>query len=411
MRVLLLAPQPFYQERGTPIAVKIAVEALSKKLNLAPETPPSIDLLCYSEGEDIQIPGVRIVRIPSIPFLNGIRPGISVKKLLCDILFFIWTLKLVAQNRGQQYSVLHAVEESVFMAWFIKKVWGIPYIYDMDSSLSLQLTEKWRWCKPLFPILSWIEKVAVRGSIAVAPVCDALHLIATSHGSPHTVMLRDVSLLPVSGAKNVERNHTLGLSLEASTPVILYVGNLEYYQGIDLLLESFSLIKDHATRPHLVIVGGTATSIKEYEARASRLGCAGQTSFLGPRPVSDLEQYLASADILASPRIKGNNTPMKIYSYLHSGRALIATALPTHQQVLDDEIALLAPATKEGFAQGIAALLDNSDLRLQLGNRARERAQRLYTIEAFESQLSSLYDAVAKRVSVTSTVTLVQEEA
>jgi glycosyltransferase involved in cell wall biosynthesis len=297
------------------------------------------------------------------------------------------------------------------MAWFIKKVWGIPYIYDMDSSLSLQLTEKWRWCKPLFPFLSWIEKIAVRGSIAVAPVCDALHLIATSHGSPHTVMLRDVSLLPVSGGRNVERNHTLGLSLEPSTPVILYVGNLEYYQGIDLLLESFTLVKDHSTRPHLVIVGGTAASIREYQAKAARLGCDEQTSFLGPRPVSELDQYLASADILASPRIKGNNTPMKIYSYLHSGRALIATALPTHQQVLDNEIALLAPASKEGFAQGIQSLLDNADLRLQLGTQARERAQRLYTIEAFESQLFSLYDAVAERVSVTTTATIAQEEA
>ncbi len=411
MRVLLLAPQPFYQERGTPIAVKIAVEALSKKLQLSPDASPSIDLLCYNEGEDIQIPGVRILRIPSIPFLKGIRPGISVKKLLCDVFFFARALKLVTQNRGQQYSVIHAVEESVFMAWFIKKVWGIPYIYDMDSSLSLQLTEKWRWCKPLFPFLSWIEKIAVRGSIAVAPVCDALHLIATSHGSPHTVMLRDVSLLPVSGGRNVERNYTLGLSLEPSTPVILYVGNLEYYQGIDLLLESFTLVKDHSTRPHLVIVGGTVASIREYQAKAAHLGCDGQTSFLGPRPVSDLDQYLASADILASPRIKGNNTPMKIYSYLHSGRALIATALPTHQQVLDNEIALLAPATKEGFAQGIQSLLDNADLRLQLGKQARERAQRLYTIEAFESQLFSLYDAVAERVSVTTTATLAQEEA
>jgi glycosyltransferase involved in cell wall biosynthesis len=193
--------------------------------------------------------------------------------------------------------------------------------------------------------------------------------------------------------------------------VILYVGNLEYYQGIDLLLESFTLVKDHSTRPHLVIVGGTAASIREYQAKAARLGCDEQTSFLGPRPVSELDQYLASADILASPRIKGNNTPMKIYSYLHSGRALIATALPTHQQVLDNEIALLAPASKEGFAQGIQSLLDNADLRLQLGTQARERAQRLYTIEAFESQLFSLYDAVAERVSVTTTATLAQEEA
>ena len=87
MRVLVLAPQPFYQERGTPIAVRIAVESLSRKLQLSASDPASIDLLCYHEGEDIQIPGVRIFRIPAPKALCGIRPGLSIKKLLCDVIF------------------------------------------------------------------------------------------------------------------------------------------------------------------------------------------------------------------------------------------------------------------------------------------------------------------------------------
>ena len=144
MKVLFLAPQPFYQERGTPIAVKIALESLAKKLAQASPPSPAIDVLCYAEGEDITIPGVRINRIWGLRILAGVRPGISVKKLLCDVIFLFATLLLVWRNRNDQYSVLHAVEESVFIAWLVKKVWGIPYIYDMDSSMSLQVTEKWR---------------------------------------------------------------------------------------------------------------------------------------------------------------------------------------------------------------------------------------------------------------------------
>lgn len=400
MRVLFLAPQPFYQERGTPIAVKIALESLAKKLAQSSSDAPRIDVLCYAEGEDVEIHGVRIVRTPSPSFLRGVRPGISLKKLLCDVLFLFATISLVWKSKKNPYVVLHAVEESVFIAWLVKKIWGIPYIYDMDSSLSLQLTEKWWWCKPLYPLMNFLEGIAVRGSVAVAPVCDALSTIATKHGSPHTVMLRDVSLLPCSSLEGADQQRSLGLSLDAEQPVVLYVGNLEFYQGIDLLMEAFALVGEHSTRPHLAIIGGSPSSIESYRNKAKTLGCDTRVSFLGPRPVAHLKDYLELADILVSPRIKGNNTPMKIYSYLHSGKALLATDLPTHRQVLDEEIAVLAPPNPTGFSQGLLTLLESPSLRREIGLRAKHRAETLYTRSAFETQLYSLYDVVLSRVVV-----------
>lgn len=68
MRVLLLAPQPFYQERGTPIAVRMVLDTLSRTLGLNNNSAPQIDLLVYDEGEEIEIPGVRIIRTPTLSF-------------------------------------------------------------------------------------------------------------------------------------------------------------------------------------------------------------------------------------------------------------------------------------------------------------------------------------------------------
>jgi glycosyltransferase involved in cell wall biosynthesis len=399
VRVLLLAPQPFYQERGTPIAVRLALEALSRKLHLQAGDPPVIDLLAYSEGEEVEIPGVQILRIPTPLFLRGIRPGISFKKLLCDAIFAITTFQLLWKARRSQYAVVHAVEESVFIAWLAKQLFGTPYIYDMDSSLALQVTEKWWLLEPLLPILRFFEGLAVRGSIAVAPVCDALEAIANNHGSPHTVMLRDVSLLPHGDRSEMTRTDVFGEVIGASQPIVLYVGNLESYQGIDLLIESFALVRDHPSRPHLAIVGGTPDSIASYRGKASALGCGESVSFLGPKPVAHLKSYLTQADVLVSPRIKGNNTPMKIYSYLHSGKPLLATDLPTHRQVLDDEISVLAPPEPVGFAAGLRKLLDDPAHRRRVGEQARVRAEQLYTREAFEAQLFALYEQVQQRVT------------
>jgi glycosyltransferase involved in cell wall biosynthesis len=85
---------------------------------------------------------------------------------------------------------------------------------------------------------------------------------------------------------------------------------------------------------------------------------------------------------------------MKIYSYLHSGKALVATDLPTHRQVLNSTISVLTAAIPSDFAHGLSSLLDDPSLRKELGDRARETAQRLYTADAFEAQVVSLYTTV-----------------
>jgi glycosyltransferase involved in cell wall biosynthesis len=405
MKVLVIAPQPFYQERGTPIAVRLAVEALSRQLPLIDGEERPIDLLVYNEGEDITIPGVNIIRAKTPRWLRGVRPGISCRKLLCDCFLFFEALRLLLRSRHQQYSVIHAVEESVFFAWLAKKLFRIPYVYDMDSSLALQVTERWWWCRPALSLLKLFEGIAVRGSLAVAPVCDALQAIAKQHGSSATVILRDVSLLSPepSSAEHLDRASLFDPSLVRDNVIILYVGNLESYQGIDLLLEAFAQVHPKHSRARLVIVGGTAEHIQAYHSKACALNCQSAVLFLGPRPVHTLRHLLQSADIVVSPRIKGNNTPMKIYSYLHSGTALIATDLPTHRQVLDDSTALLVSPEPAAFGTGLSRLIEDPTLRQTLGRQAQTIAEQLYTTEAFERQINTLYTAVAEHINPTTT--------
>ena len=112
MKVLLLAPQPFYQERGTPIAVDLVVRTLSAQGD-------EVDVLAYHEGSDVQYPGVRVHRIPRLPFVRRVGPGPSWKKLCCDAVFFVTALRMAARTR---YDLVHAVEESVFIAMVITEI-------------------------------------------------------------------------------------------------------------------------------------------------------------------------------------------------------------------------------------------------------------------------------------------------
>ena len=96
MKVLIVAPHPFYQERGTPIAVELLIRALS-------ERKYKIDLLTFNEGSDVTYPGLTIHRVKPFPKIKNVRPGFSGKKLLLDILVFFKLINLMIRNRSMQY--------------------------------------------------------------------------------------------------------------------------------------------------------------------------------------------------------------------------------------------------------------------------------------------------------------------
>ncbi len=376
MRVLFLAPHPFFQERGTPIAVNLLLDALSRMGH-------TIDVVTYHEGVDVRHRGVTLHRIARMPFVNRIHPGFSWKKMVCDALMLPVILRLVCTRK---YDLVHAVEESAFMAWLLKLLLRLPYVYDMDSSLAEQMVEKKAWLAPGLPILRWFESAAVRGAAAVVPVCDALADTARRYRPRKLFVLHDVSLLKAdhqTGAVDLRQ------SLNVTGPMLMYVGNLETYQGIDLLLDSFAAAQ--VPTAVLVIVGGAAADIIRYEQRCRDLRIADNVRFIGPRPISDLAHLLAEADILTSPRTKGRNTPMKIYSYLAAGKAILATSILSHTQVLNDEVALLAPPEVGPFSQAIVRLCGDDAHRERLGSAARRLAERKYSLEAFREGVGRLY--------------------
>ena len=101
----------------------------------------------------------------------------------------------------------------------------------------------------------------------------------------------------------------------------------------------------------------------------------------------------AAADVLVSPRLQGRNTPMRVYSYMQAGRAIVATAIPTHTQVLDDSCALLAAPTPESYADALSRASD-AETRDRLGQAAREKCAREYGMPAFERAMDALVAAI-----------------
>jgi glycosyltransferase involved in cell wall biosynthesis len=391
MKILILAPQPFYQERGTPIAVKLLVEVLGQQYGTESNEINNIHLLTYHEGTDVNITGVQHSRIRTLGLLNNIRPGISIKKIIADIFFLFKTLKLLYDNRHEQFTMIHAIEESVFIAWFIKLLFNIPYVYDMDSSLSQQTTDRWRYLRCFQPLLEKVESLAIRQSLAVIPVCDALVNEALRKGAKNVFLLTDVAV----GVDPSEDTNSTDLYSELDIPkeckIVLYVGNLQPYQGVDLLIDSFITIASDHSDTFLVIIGGSKDELSKARIKIPDTPAGRQIKLAGPRPFDTIGSYLSQAEILTSPRIEGHNTPMKIYNYLASGRAILATNILSHTQILTHEVALLCEPNITDMAKRLSHLLSNTELRARIGKQGSILARNKYTQESFKNTLIEIY--------------------
>ncbi len=393
MRILVLAPHPFFQARGTPLAVRRVLEFLSSRGH-------QLDLLTFHEGEDVQIPNCRIYRIARPLWIRNIHPGFSFKKVICDLFMFVQCLRMVRKNH---YDLIHAVEESAFIAAAMQRFAGIPYVYDMDSSLAEQLVDAYPSLQFAFPTLRRCEALAVRHSLGVLTVCAALEDVAHGHAPDKPIgRVEDTTLLgreQAHSGNGQSGDLILPAAVGSRSLVAMYVGNLERYQGIGLLLEGFRHTLIRVPDAHLVIVGGMDQDIDRYRLKTQQLGIVGRVHFLGPQPITSLEALFRRADVLVSPRLKGLNTPMKIYSYLDSGTAVLATRLRTHTQVLDDRIAYLVAPDPEALGDGLAKLLSDPVLRQRLARQAKAYVQQEFTPEAAHRKLGSFYSMMEMKAA------------
>ena len=380
MRILVLAPHPYYVVRGTPIDLDLVLRVLAQREGT------EVDVVVYPAGEERQHPNVRIHRAAGAWLARDLGPGFSLRKVLLDLLLGLRAWRLLRRAR---YDVIHADEEAVYLALVFGRLWRIPYVYDLDSSVAQQLVEKMPWLRPGARLLDRCEQRAVRRAAMVLPVCDLLAERCRDLGARKVLPIYDISQLDAPGAPQTgELKRELGIE----GLVVLYAGNLEPYQGVELLVRGLAQGCARGADLHLVIVGGATDEIAASRKLARRLAIPDRVHHLGRQPFEKLGWFLAEADIVASPRIRGVNTPMKVFAYLHSGRALLATRLPTHTQILTPEVAMLVDPIAEGVARGLLELARSPELRRSLGARGRAFVEANHTFAAHRRRLDAAYD-------------------
>ncbi len=168
--------------------------------------------------------------------------------------------------------------------------------------------------------------------------------------------------------------------------IIGYVGRLHTLgldKGVGTLVEALAAMDDAC----LALVGGPADMAEALRRRWLALGASSERFlYAGQVSPDHVPRYLSAFDICVLPlpaetHFAHHASPMKLYEYMASGRAIIASDLPAWSDVVEDGATalLLPPDDAEAWSEAVDRLRHDGDLRARLGQRARQRALKHYT--------------------------------
>jgi glycosyltransferase involved in cell wall biosynthesis len=385
----MIAPEPFFEPRGTPISIYQRLEALSALGH-------RVDLLTYHLGKSVSLPNLHIYRVPHIGFIQNVRIGPSRAKILLDVLLFFKAFWFLLWHH---YDVIHSHEEAAFFSVPLAFIFRKKHIYDMHSVLSRQLGNFTSGNQRIFSrrifikLFEILEKYVLRTSDAVITVASDLEDYVQKV-SPHVrkIKIENIALQAFQNPVSLEAVEALKqrINLDGKNPVV-YTGNYERYQGLEMVLESAKLVREQIPSIIFLFVGAKSIQCEYWTNKAQEMGVDDCTMFLDAVSPEESMVYLACADVLISPRLLGSTTPLKIYSYLHSGKPIVATNISAHTQVLNTDNAYLVEPTGKAVAEGIIMIMKNPEIAECLGNNAHDFAHKYFSYENYRARVNHIY--------------------
>ena len=385
LRILMVAPEPYFRPHGTPFSVRARLGALSAMGH-------EVELHTYPFGEDRAPGSVDIRRSARPPGIRDVPIGPSLVKPLLDAALFGQARRRLEEKT---FDLIHTHEEAGVLGSWVARRRGIPHLYDMHSSLPEQFENFGRFDWP--PVVGGfraLERYILGGSDAVIAICSDLktHVRAIGYGGPVAVIENTQGA--AVGRPDPSEIGSLRKELDVGTSrVVVYTGTFEAYQGLELLIEAASLLRRADDRDvHFVLVGGDEERIASLRSAAESAGVADLFDLLPPVSPERVPAFHRLADVLVSPRTRGSNTPLKVYDYLRASRPIVATSIPAHTGVLDHETAELVNTSPQGIASGITRVLSDPDRARSIASSAQQLARDQYSEEAYRKRLADLLE-------------------
>lgn len=178
--------------------------------------------------------------------------------------------------------------------------------------------------------------------------------------------------------------------------VIGYVGVMGHQDGVDYLLRALAILQNELHRSDWrCVIMGTGPAIDALQCCANDLGIARLVTFTGWIDYEKVPRYIAATDICVVPDpsndYNNRSTIVKLMEYMAQAKPVVAFDLPEHRVTAGGTALYAKPNDEREFARHLLRLMDDPELRQQLGAAGRRRLIENLTWKHQESRLLDVY--------------------
>jgi glycosyltransferase involved in cell wall biosynthesis len=174
--------------------------------------------------------------------------------------------------------------------------------------------------------------------------------------------------------------------------VIIFVGVLTEYQGVDLLVEAVPYVVQKVPECKFLIVG--YPNEERYRQKARDLGVQSWVHFTGKISYEDVPRYLSLADIAVSPKLSSTEANLKLFSYMAMGLPTVVFDSAINREILGDVGVYAEMANSKALADALIRVLKDKEWAKQVGLLSRQKAADEYSWSLVGKRLGEIYNAI-----------------
>jgi 1,2-diacylglycerol 3-alpha-glucosyltransferase len=384
LRIAMVAACPFPSPRGSQVLIRELAQYLARRGH-------TVHVVTYPCGESLlPLHGIFVHRIR--PMRLAANPGLGWRRVILDALL-VWRLLEVV--RRERIDVIHAHNyEGPLIGYIVRHFTGVPVVYHSHNAMSDELAYYFKagWRRV---VARWVGRVLDHQippradfSIALTPELEEF-LCRCGVAASRVALVPPGSAPPAATAKVGN-----GPDQFAGRFVVMYTGNLDPYQGLDVLVSGFAAFQRGMPHALLAIVTHERDWAQRVTGSLQELVRDGRARVIVVPAFSAVRRLLARADVLVCPRSSWSGFPIKLLNYLAAGRPVVAAA-GSAKSITDERTGLIFP---DGDAQGLASALHRLALdpwlRRRLGEHARAATHAFFDWERAASQIEHIYGRV-----------------
>lgn len=348
-----------------------------------------VHLLTPNDGllpNEDTVEGARVIRVPQNLTLNFLARASHFGKAVInhlalhhdyDVVHFrnIWDGLSIAQN---------------------KKRYGYKTLFEVNGLPSIELKYHYPGIEP--ELLSKIKEQ----EIATLHLSDAIICpsnVTRDYIASLGLSRKLVTVIP-NGVSPSDFSPSPLPSREGRAPVILYVGTLADWQGLDIVIKALPKILEQKNVRLQIVGRGRSRQRKILSKQIRKSGLEGSVSVQPPVPHHEIPALIAEADICVAPlglndrNVTQGACPIKVLEYMAAARPLVASNMPIVRELVREDVdaLLFSPNDPDDLARQILTLLNDEALSKQLADSASERALTKFTWHESQKKLLKVYD-------------------